>query len=436
MKRKAFIIIGGFTEFIEEYVRSINKNDIEILIMDIESPKYNDLLKYRKRKDHFSNIIREFYPITNKENLLENMFNITKEIEEKYEIIGILPVKEKLIIQSTIIAEYLNLPSIGLEAAITSRNKVLQRRILEKKEWGVKSRLIKKEDILNKILPLKGVIKPADDHGSNGVFLWSNEKEKENVVREVSISNRSTYLLEEKIEGDEYSIESWVKEGEIIFTSITKKIMLQKNEYEYPVEMGHEVHYDELKKSIKVKINEMNKYIIQNSKVNNAIVHLEFKLNNEEIPKVMEWAVRNPGDRIMDLYLYAGKINPYEMYVDILLNKSIFNINETYKPTLQIYYNLDEIPQKISKPFESLLYCPAYHDYGGFVRNRNGKVINNKINIYEIGLLLSPNQKIPEIKNSFSRHGYVILSSEEKINQLKFFKKEFYNNLFLNRVEC
>ena len=438
MKEKIFIIIGGVTEFIEYYVRELNKIDFKIIVIDEKNEKIDEIKRYKKNNPkHFSNLIEEFYLIDSTEDTLEKIFNIVDKLKLKYNIAGILPVKEKLIIHSAILSKYLKLASVGIRAAIISRSKLKQREILKYTKWGVNFKKLSKTKLETEF-PNSGVIKPINDHGSNNVYLWSNSNEKKEILKILGKLDSENFLIEEKIEGQEYSIESWVKNNEILYSSITKKITLKHKGIEFPVEIGHEVPYNqELEETIKNEIEEMNKYIIKETNVENAIVHLEFKIDGKNIPRVMEWAVRNPGDRIMDLYMFSGKINPYRLYIDILLDNKIESVKNNTKKAYQIYFNIDSKLCEAKKfKYMEYTYWPNNKNYNGFLKKEQGINLEKDIEIHEIGILLNPNTEIPEIKNSFSRHSYVVASTtkENEKEKIKIIEKFFYKN-FLSSIK-
>ena len=181
----------------------------------------------------------------------------------------------------------------------------------------------------------------------------------------------------------------------------------------------------------------MNKYIIKETNVENAIVHLEFKIDGKNIPRVMEWAVRNPGDRIMDLYMFSGKINPYRLYIDILLDNKIESVKNNTKKAYQIYFNIDSKLCEAKKfKYMEYTYWPNNKNYNGFLKKEQGINLEKDIEIHEIGILLNPNTEIPEIKNSFSRHSYVVASTtkENEKEKIKIIEKFFYKN-FLSSIK-
>ncbi len=436
--KKAVLIIGAFSEFIEEYVNSIKNLNYNVVCIDDDNKKYKKLFEYkRKNKDHFSHKIDKLICTKENSDFLEEIFHEVDLLKRDYKIVGILGIAEKKVIHTACLAEYLNLPSINIQSAVISRNKYLQRQLLKNTSWGVDSEVISINNYFN--IPSSGVIKPINDHGSSNIVIWDTSVDEILIQKQILLlDNNKSYLLEEKIEGPEFSIESWVKNGKIIFSSITKKTTMKCKGIEFPVELGHEINYNsKLPNSVVEEINKMNEFIIKESKVSNAIVHLEFKLENNIMPKVMEWCVRNPGDRIMDLYLYKNIINPYELYIKIILDKDISFNNDNNTKVYQKYFILNNNEQLNSDILKdnSIIYWPGNENYVGFKRDKKGKEYKELPGVifYEIGILIDANNPIRLIRDSFSRHCYAVYSTdidtivmENKINS-------FVKKLILNK---
>nr|WP_250886756.1 ATP-grasp domain-containing protein [Bacillus sp. SM2101] len=325
---------------------------------------------------------------------------------------------ERWVIDSAILANYFNVPSVGLQAAVISRNKEKQRELVKETPWGVHSQKLSISQLKTTELPKSGVIKPIDKYGSVNVVIWSNKEQGQEVLNSIDLEDTSQiYLLEDRIDGQEYSIESWVQNGTIVYSSITKKETLSSNGIEFPVEVGHEVHFTNLPEELMNEVEKMNEFVIRESKIKNAIVHLEFKVNHQGIPKIMEWSVRNPGDRIMDLYLYAGAVNPYDLYVQVALGENVDNIDTPKKKVFQKYLTL-EIGSKFERPYDPenpIVYWPSHPEYQGFVRKEQGIKFsdNQEIYLYEIGILIQHGHEIKAVTDSLSRHIYVVYSENQ-----------------------
>lgn len=126
---------------------------------------------------------------------------------------GIVAFSEEHVVAAALIADELCRPGPGLRAALTSRDKVLQRVIFERRgiaqpRWHH----VHDVDEGARWLPGYGhaVAKPTDRAGSDGVQLVASLEE---LGMWYSAEHPTTFLLEEFIEGPEYSVELLVQAG-------------------------------------------------------------------------------------------------------------------------------------------------------------------------------------------------------------------------------
>ncbi len=412
MNNNCVAILGAFTEFSELYVRYLCNQGYHVALLDLDAKKAEQLKNYGlKNPNHFSNLNVSFY-VLDDQNTFDSIVAALAEIKNSYELCGLLNIKEKLVIEGAKAAEVFDLLGVGTKAATVSRNKYLQRALFQGTSYVPHSKIITLSEALEK-LPSKGVLKPINEHGSVGVVLWRKQEHHESVKDSLkSFSPTSLFLIEELIEGPEYSLEAWISQSKVVTQHVTQKGTIQSHEVEFPVENSHEIFVeDSLEKNINLQLQEVLKTIITKSQVQNAIVHLEFKVSPEGV-KIMEWCVRNPGDRIMDLYYYSGAFNPYALYADICLGKKDFNIGKAQKKTKQVYFSADNTLNALNASHPSC-YWPSHSDYAGFVRNLTGlKIESEEALVHEVGVLIKKDDlsKPPVIRDSFSRHAYVILS--------------------------
>lgn len=98
------------------------------------------------------------------------------KLGEKFIINALIPLKEKLVIHANVLAEYFNLDRIGLQDSIISRNKYLQRTLLQDSIYNVKSFIVNQDNIDYILKQNEGVLKPINDHGSNNIYLMIIKK--------------------------------------------------------------------------------------------------------------------------------------------------------------------------------------------------------------------------------------------------------------------
>ena len=126
------------------------------------------------------------------------------------------------------VAEKIGLRSNSIHSATISTNKFLMRSCFVRA--GLKSPkflLIDEQDSLTLIkefnYPL--IVKPTDRSGSRGVTISNNQNElTQNISRAVSESFEKKAIVEEFIEGPEYSVESISEDGVHTILAITEKV--------------------------------------------------------------------------------------------------------------------------------------------------------------------------------------------------------------------
>ena len=138
------------------------------------------------------------------------------------------------------------------------------------------------------------IIKPRDNSGSRGVKLCRNHEELELAISEaLPFSNHDTVLVEEYIEGNEYSIESLHHDGKTEIIQFTEK---KTTEFPYNVELGH-IQPANISPKDKQKICEILSNIGQVLCFENCPSHTELKINKRGI-FVIETSPRLGGDFI------------------------------------------------------------------------------------------------------------------------------------------
>ena len=124
------------------------------------------------------------------------------------------------------IGEKLSLPALPIETAELSKNKFKIKKRLAECGCNIKGEFF---EILSRDekreIPLPCVIKPADGSGSKGVSLVYNKSEIKAAVNYAFDGARyGEVYVESLIEGEEYSAEAFVANGEIYVYAIVKTI--------------------------------------------------------------------------------------------------------------------------------------------------------------------------------------------------------------------
>ena len=138
------------------------------------------------------------------------------------------------------------------------------------------------------------IVKPRDNSGSRGVKLCRDKNELEISINEaLENSKLDTVLVEEFIEGPEYSIESLHHDGKSEVIQFTEK---KTTEFPYNVELGH-IQPANISNENKQKIREIIAKIGKALNFVNCPSHTELKINDRGI-FVIETSPRLGGDYI------------------------------------------------------------------------------------------------------------------------------------------
>lgn len=214
---------------------------------------------------------------------------------EKYGIDAIVTAAtDKPLVMMARIAEKYGFPFYSVETAQWSTDKFQMK---ERFELGgvphAQGRLISKvEEAEGLVFPV--IVKPRDNSGSRGVKLCRDKNELQISIDEALENTKlDTVLVEEFIEGPEYSIESLHHDGKSEVIQFTEK---KTTEFPYNVELGH-IQPANISDENKQKIREIIAKIGKVLNFENCPSHTELKVNDRGV-FVIETSPRLGGDYI------------------------------------------------------------------------------------------------------------------------------------------
>ncbi|MBN1171168.1 MAG: ATP-grasp domain-containing protein [Micromonosporaceae bacterium] len=231
---------------------------------------------------------------------------------------GVVAFSEDHVIPAALIADEYHRPGTGLRAALTSRDKTLQRaafarRGINQPRWHH----VHDFDEGAQWMAALGrvVVKPIDRAGSEGVQLVTSLEE---LKAWYGTERPTTFLLEEFVDGPEFSVEVLFQAGKPVFANVTAK---RTTGPPYFVEVGHlaparlaEDDYAQLRSSAVAVLDALG--------MHSGIAHVELR-QTDTGPVVMEAAVRTPGDYIMDMVGAAWGIDLFEQVVRIACGRPV-----------------------------------------------------------------------------------------------------------------
>lgn len=321
----------------------------------------------------------------------------TCAVVEKYGIDAIVTAAtDKPLVMMARIAEKYGFPFYSVETAQWSTDKFqMKQRFMEGGVPCAKGRLVKSvEETADMEFPV--IVKPRDNSGSRGVKLCRSKEELAASMSEAfEVSKLDTVLVEEYIEGSEYSIEGLHYDGKAEVIQFTEK---KTTEFPYNVELGHKQPAnltDGQKDSIREIVSKIGKAL----KFENCPSHTELKINERGI-YVIETSPRLGGDYITStLVPLSTGINMEDDLLRIALGEKI-----EIKPFHKQY---------------SGVHFFAF-DEGSVVKHiPNAEAILNWPNVVDFSFNLKEGEKVNRITSSLNRYGHLTLiaDSRESIDQ-------------------
>lgn len=320
----------------------------------------------------------------------------TCAVVEKYGIDAIVTAAtDKPLVMMARIAEKYHFPFYSVETAQWSTDKFqMKQRFLESGVPCAKGRLVKSvEETDEMVFPV--IVKPRDNSGSRGVKLCRNREELAASMSEAfEVSKLDTVLVEEFIEGPEYSIESLhytansqqptVKSEVIQFTE--KKT----TEFPYNVELGH-IQPANISEENKQKIREIISKIGAALHFENCPSHTELKINDRGI-FIIETSPRLGGDYI------TSTLTP--------LSTGVNMEDELLKIALGEQIN----PQPEQIQFSGVRFF-AFEEGSVIKHTLNEEFVKGRPHVVDFSFNLKEGDKVNRITSSLNRYGQLILQA-------------------------
>ncbi|KUN64510.1 hypothetical protein AQJ46_29120 [Streptomyces canus] len=226
-------------------------------------------------------------------------------------VAGVLGFSEQHIVAAAMLAEELGLPGPGVRAAVTSRNKLMQREVfgragLNQPEYLHARDARTAESFAAGRYPV--VLKPLSSMGSLGVRIAADPHELRAWVNEQP--GKASFLVEEYLDGPEFSVEALVVDGAPVFESVTAKTTTVAP---YRVELAHHVPAG-LDTGDRKAISTLLRQVIGALGMRTGVVHFELILCSRG-PHIVEIATRTPGDYLMDVIQAATDVDLYDAAV-------------------------------------------------------------------------------------------------------------------------
>ena len=267
-------------------------------------------------------------------------FEGTCAVVEKYGIDAIVTAAtDKPLVMMARIAEKYGFPFFSVDTAKWSTDKFLMK---ERFELGgiphARGRLISRVEEADD-LSYPVIVKPRDNSGSRGVKLCRNQDElRDSIGEALENSHLNSVLVEEYIEGPEYSIEGLHYDGKSEVIQFTEK---KTTEFPYNVELGH-LQPADIDENNRQKIREIVAQIGNVLGFINCPSHTELKINNRGV-YVIETSPRLGGDYITStLTPLSTGVNLEDELLLISLGDSIAPAPQTVQCSGVRFFAFDE----------------------------------------------------------------------------------------------
>lgn len=259
-----------------------------------------------------------FYPISivEKEQILEKC----KEIKP----VGVCSIASDLAtITVNYVAENLGLPCNPTSTTLQCTNKFEMRKKM--KENGVKTPAfikVSNDSSTWKVDDMKFpvIVKPTDRSGSRGITKVFNKEKLEKAVHYATKDSfEKMAIIEEYIEGDEYSCECISYKGEHHFLAFTKKYTTGSPNF---IETGH-CEPSNIKEEYQEEIKENIFKALTALEIQNGASHTEFKIDKDGNFGIIEIGARMGGDCIgSDLVQISTGYDFVKMVIDVAVGKA------------------------------------------------------------------------------------------------------------------
>lgn len=319
-------------------------------------------------------------------------FEGTCAVVEKYGIDAIVTAAtDKPLVMMARIAEKYGFPFFSVDTAKWSTDKFLMK---ERFELGgiphARGRLISRvEEVDDLSYPV--IVKPRDNSGSRGVKLCRNREELKNSIAEaLDNSQMDSVLVEEYIEGPEYSIEGLHYDGKSKVIQFTEK---KTTELPYNVELGH-LQPADIDEDNKQKIREIVAQIGNVLGFINCPSHTELKINNRGV-YVIETSPRLGGDYI------TSTLTPLSTGVNLEDELLLISLGDSITPT----------PQTIQC---SGVRFFAFEEGNVIKHVPDAKIVKVWPHVVDFSFKMLEGQVVKRITSSLNRYGHLTLVADNR----------------------
>ena len=321
------------------------------------------------------------------------------------------------------IAELFGVPGIGFETSLRFTNKHLMRRVvaLSRPDLLPDSRLCENESELldhlgsPEISHRQFLVKPMNSQGSKGVARLKPNNYRDATSIAFRESRGHGVLLEEFVEGDEFSVESFVVDGAVHNLAVTRKFHFPQNDcIDY-----RNTYLGDIPLDLENILYSANAAVIALLGLKTGSTHGEYKVCGDRVV-LMEIAARGGGGNISGKIIpFLTEFSPTDALLDFALGTRPKVRANSYRNKFAVLRFFDFPPGRVEKVSHELV--PTSH-------------------LLHFELNLRPQDVIRVVRSSRDRTGYFIVGADSREQVLlaeksvleamsiKFSKDEFLND--------
>lgn len=276
MKNKILILGTGNAQ--EDIIKYCKEDGFEVYVCS-----YIEGDKAEKYADHFALInITEVDEI--KKYMIENGINYIYSAGSDIAMPSV-----------TKVAEDLKLPGfVSSKTAFICNNKNILREALGENFKGNLQYTVLTKMPESVPIDFPAVLKPVDSQGQRGVVKVNNLEElQENFDHSMSFSSIKKVIVEEYVEGNEISVNTFMKNGKLEFALISDREVWE--EYPGGIIRKHILPSRYSGSEVESKIIDLVERVVEKLEIKNGPAYFQIKIKNEEEPKLLEVTPRLDG---------------------------------------------------------------------------------------------------------------------------------------------
>ncbi|MBB1245672.1 ATP-grasp domain-containing protein [Streptomyces durbertensis] len=317
---------------------------------------------------------------------------------------AVLPGVEYGVSAAAALADHWGLPGAGVTAARVLRDKALLREAGERA--GVPQPRWRRATCAADVRSFRDqeghgcVLKPANRQGSLGVQLldatddldeaWRHTVEADEPRLRARRPLPASFLVEERVDGPEISVECVVFEGQVLFRNVTAKNVRPGR---HPVEMGHHVPAI-LPPGVSERVTSAMERLVAATGFRTGFLHAEWILRGSgRQPVLVECAGRVPGDCIHEL-------------IDLAHGGSLL------ADLLTVLSGSANVPHREPHRHAAIrfLNCPP----GKVLSVRGTQEAEEPADVVKVHIATAPGKETGIVSNSHERAGYVVVTGRDR----------------------